>query len=472
MPDLLADVRSLEEAVEQLLEQAGVRGAPEARLRTSIVQAILDLADTQNLSAADLLTPEGKQFVAETIAEAFAEYAADLAESVSEAVQEIAERVDSFYEKRGISTEGLRLATARSEVAQVLADAFDAGMRQISNEIAEATVQATTDAVLTGQIDRDLLTARISELSGASLGHARTQSQASIGAYNQAHRNTIAKSAGLVHFLYFGTLQDNSRAFCRVHLDKVFHQDQIALMKNGMLEPVRVYKGGWRCRHSWLGVDPAWSAELKAKLVPYDTPPSIVNLNRSGSRTMTVILPIGQIPRLTRQQQLAFNGYVRFEDVPGSDTAFRAAHGDWVSARLDARSGSKRRTEFDREWEAGRLIAQAEHEALFNPNELTKRGGPSDMIIDGQVADHKLVQEPITASGYRDRYRSRRFKRDDGTTDYQADVFVFEHLQEPDSELLQEATRTLLGWVSRQPERRAFVIKRYTESVEIEEING
>jgi hypothetical protein len=234
-----------------------------------------------------------------------------------------------------------------------------------------------------------------------------------------------------------------------------------------------VYKGGWRCRHGWLAVDPSWSADLAAKLVPYDTQPAVVDLNRSGSRTMTVILPAAQLPRLVRQQQLSFRGYTHFDDVPGSDTAFRAAHGDWIDARLAARSGSTLRAEFDREWEAGWTIAKANHEVLFDPNVVTNFGGPSDFIIDGFPADHKLIEEPITASGYRQRIRRNKQRSEEGENLYQADIFVFEHAFEPDPNLNARAIRELARWVRRKTGRRAFVFHNYPNSHdEVLDING
>lgn len=51
-----------------------------------------------------------------------------------------------------------------------------------------------------------------------------------------------------------------------MHAGKVFTRQQIEQMRNGMLNPVMVFKGGWNCRHSWVPVDPAWDNKLRSKV--------------------------------------------------------------------------------------------------------------------------------------------------------------------------------------------------------------
>lgn len=38
----------------------------------------------------------------------------------------------------------------------------------------------------------------------------------------------------------------------------MYDDTQIDLMRNAQIEPVRIYKGGYNCRHQLLPVDPAW----------------------------------------------------------------------------------------------------------------------------------------------------------------------------------------------------------------------
>jgi hypothetical protein len=116
-------------------------------------------------------------------------------------------------------------------------------------------------------------------------------------------------------------------------------------MRNGMLEPVLTFKGGYNCRHAWLPVDPEWDDELRQKVV--DEEPTEIATTLSGGGLITVIAPTGRVERLKSQIPLETKGYLRFHDAESNEAGYVAIHESWHVARLKARAGSNLRQRYD-----------------------------------------------------------------------------------------------------------------------------
>jgi len=76
---------------------------------------------------------------------------------------------------------------------------------------------------------------------------ARTQ----VKAYGQAAVTEKANIAQVFAYEYIGIIRRNTRLFCRHTVGKTLHIDDIRRMRNGQLEPVITYRGGWNCHHDW-----------------------------------------------------------------------------------------------------------------------------------------------------------------------------------------------------------------------------
>lgn len=64
--------------------------------------------------------------------------------------------------------------------------------------------------------------------------------------------NTLrqVQAAGVDYLTFIGPLAE--RKFCKEHLNKTYHIDEIRKMSNGTDLSVLYYKGGWNCRHNWV----------------------------------------------------------------------------------------------------------------------------------------------------------------------------------------------------------------------------
>ena len=394
---ILAEIAELERAVEEAVAQAGgalARGRTADTLAAAVL-AVLDDADLDELAAA----AESGELARAVDAALDAIYGTEVEEAVRRAVTE--RTVESvrltaeFYNARGLSTEGIADAVRRSEVAQQLDAAFAQTLQSARGSFYEGVREDVTRAALTGAVSRDTLLADLQDRAGLTLRDAAANAETATSAYTQAWRNQFATTADLDHFLYSGTLIEGSRAFCRAHIDRVFTSGQIAEMDNGNLNPVALSGGGWRCRHSWLAVDPEWDEGLAASVVEGEA--ATINLDRAGNTSISVVMPAGHGERLQRQIELArrhldggdrrFSGYIEFEDT--SDTGFIAVHRYW-RARYDKlnkdlrdaqtpeeKAGLARALQvMDEERDAARILAARGDEVLLPDPLPGKRGGP------------------------------------------------------------------------------------------------
>lgn len=458
---ILDDIRTLEEAVAVQIGSVSVARASDAALAEAVVDAVLAILDDGQVSLADLADDELLQLVARVLAELFPDWTAELAQLVTDRLASAIDLTETFYVAQGVDVGGLRQAARRAALARQLAESLQSGFGTLQTRLAQATVDAIREQLLAGEIDRAALASTIETQTGTSTRFARTQAQAAVGGLNQTYREQVAQSAGLTFYSYYGTVQNNTRPFCRIHVGYVFPRARVEQMRNGMLEPVIVFKGGWQCRHSWLGVDPSWDPDLAARVV--DVEPTVVALDAAGNRKITIVAPAGRLDRLKAQIPLQTRGYLRFYDAETSDTGFVAVHEDWHAERLGARAGSARRGEFDRERDVGLALAEHGHRIQLDTNAQTNFGGPADLLVDGVVGEVKTVTEALSATGLRDRIRRNR-RKESGAVQYQSAIYVFDLAVEPDPSLLADATRELAAWVRRSPERKAFIVHSYSDA--------
>lgn len=344
---VLDDIRALEEAVAELIGSVATANASDARLAEATLEAILTLLDEAGLTAADLDTAEGQAQLAEILAELFPDWSRTLLQAVTDRVADVVDLTESFYTSQGVEVGGLRAAARRAALAQDLTEALTSGFGTLQTKLADATIEAVREQLLAGDVDRTALATSIEKATGVSTRFARTQAQAAIGGLNQTYREQVAQRAGLTHYHYYGSVQNNTRPFCRIHIGWVFERARIEAMRNGMLEPVLVFKGGFNCRHSWLPVDPTWDADLAARLV--DAEPTEVAIDAAGNRKIVVVAPDGRIARLAVQIPLQRREFLRFYDAETNESGFAAVHEDWHIARLALRAGTKKRLVFDNE---------------------------------------------------------------------------------------------------------------------------
>lgn len=353
---ILAQITTLEEAVAQMLGRVSLATASDRRAAQATTDALLALLDEHDLTADWLNSLEGSTAILDALTSALTDWSDELRQQIAANVTEIVTATEAFYLDNGLDVSGLRLAAQRSELAQDLGQAFERGMVHLDQQLYNATKDTMRDAVLTGRIDRDQIESDIHRHAGTRVRHARTQAQAAVAGLNQVYRNQVAQRGELTHWHYYGSLIINSRDFCRVHASYVFPQARVEQMRNGMLEPVNVFKGGFNCRHGLLPVDPEWSNDLATRIV--DEEPTDI---KSGRLRLTVIAPAGRVARLTQQIQLRNAGYHIFFDAQTNITGFVAIKTAWWTERFKRRAGTTRRKEMDDQLEDALRQAEAGH---------------------------------------------------------------------------------------------------------------
>lgn len=277
---ILADIAEMEDRINELLEDLPIRSS---NYEDELVDAIFEVLDEHDVAGLDEL--ELEDIIADALSDVFADLDQDTRDAISERVQESVSQTRAFYEAQGIRIPGLREAVRRSDTAQRLSRFLEDGMAKISANLRKGTIEVLQEMVARGDVSRSEMEEKLIERADAAANHARTQARTSVSAYNQNYREELADRAELEHFLYYGNIQDNSRQFCRRLVDGVYTRQQIDQMKNGMLEPVMTFQGGYNCRHSWVPVDPEWDPELRDMVVESDTP---LTLTLPSDRTITV----------------------------------------------------------------------------------------------------------------------------------------------------------------------------------------
>lgn len=370
---IVADIAALESQIGQLLDQAALPTAESDQVRNLIVEALLDLLD--RYSADELAEVDLPGVVAEVLDELYPEWTRTFQRQIAERLNDLVNLTATFYKEQGVDLAGLRELVGRSEAVQQLTTILDRGMKGINDTLRDATVETFKEAVAAGRINRSDIQDKIEKDAGTLTRHARTQTQAGLAAYNQLYRNGVAERAHLQHVYYYGPLQRNTRPFCRISRNRVYTLAQVAQMDNSMLPPVLVFRGGWRCIHSWLPVNPEWDPELRAAIVTEEHP---VEVQLNDKRTIKVFADGPRVERLRKQIPLEGQGYQLFLDAQKSSDGFVAIHSSWLDTfNADRRSKAYKRA--IRLRDLAQELAEAGHVV-----EMTKTQ-PGDLIVDGEA---------------------------------------------------------------------------------------
>jgi len=106
----------------------------------------------------------------------------------------------------------------------------------------------------TGLITKEAAKSTITREAQTIKRQQQTEISTRINGFKQIARNMFASAVGIKMFEYVGPLDGKTRDFCRQHIGEVRSMKEWNNFKNGQIEPVSVYKGGYNCRHSLVGV--------------------------------------------------------------------------------------------------------------------------------------------------------------------------------------------------------------------------
>lgn len=89
------------------------------------------------------------------------------------------------------------------------------------------------------------------KIGGKTAAYADAISETQLQGYGRTLKQEKARIGEVLYFEYVGIIRKTTRPFCRALVGQTKHLSEIKKMKNGNLEPVSIYCGGWRCKHDW-----------------------------------------------------------------------------------------------------------------------------------------------------------------------------------------------------------------------------
>lgn len=278
---ILADIETLEERVQALIASAS--DLPTINdFKTAYVELIL--SELTQFSSADLNDDRLSRIVSAALAENIDLIDSILADEIEQLIEEVVDTTTAFYAGQGIAFTNIYEAVQRKKTATELARRMVENMGEMREELFNKTLEVMQEQLLTGTLNRQVLTDSLLDAAEGKLIWARTNSRMVVGGYNRVARDVVAEEADLNYALYYGQKRDNTRTFCINCIGKVFDRSQISALSNGQGLDVITYAGGWNCIHSWLWVELDWDASFQSA---YDATRAVATI-QDNSLTLKV----------------------------------------------------------------------------------------------------------------------------------------------------------------------------------------
>lgn len=281
MADILGDVERFEERIQTILKKA--QRSPALQAWSDAVQtAILSILDKYSL--AELKEIDVESLIQSSIEASGITMSKDLAKEISSNIQTLINETSVWYKERGEEFPDLTEAVRRHDTAKKMNFLFSEGMKTVKGKLLDTSLQVFEEAIKSGRIDRDQIAIRIAENAVTSKQYATIQTSALLSGYNQLSRNVVRDTTSIEHGFYYGKHRKNTRLFCDFCIGNTYLLEDIEKMKNGMLEPVKLNRGGYQCIHSWLWVRPEWDPKFKTVI---GSPKEFME----GNHRIVVIIP-------------------------------------------------------------------------------------------------------------------------------------------------------------------------------------
>jgi len=112
-------------------------------------------------------------------------------------------------------------------------------------DIAKKIRNGILDGLKSPEIAKDL-----AKLGDKVEFYANTLATTQVSAYGRETKHVKAQLGEVFYYQYIG-ITKTVRPFCVDHLNQTYHIKEIVKMKNGQIEPVIRYCGGYNCHHDW-----------------------------------------------------------------------------------------------------------------------------------------------------------------------------------------------------------------------------
>lgn len=180
----------------------------------------------------------------------------EIAEELRMSFQHIAAVLADELEARGISA---AVSSTSIEALQAFADdAIGKLFEQLGSELPAALAEIVQIGATTA-MPLDDLVVELSQQMQTSVAHAVFEADTRLMAFDRLVLQEQGTAAGFELWLYDGPLPDGIiRPFCAAHAGKVYTLAELDALDNGSNQPkpVRIYLGGYNCRHYLTPVTP------------------------------------------------------------------------------------------------------------------------------------------------------------------------------------------------------------------------
>lgn len=165
-------------------------------------------------------------------------------DAVFQAFENVLQAVNDLYSDLGVDiNRDFAKIRAIERIALTNLGEYEDGMvKDILRELREAIIRNEN----VKQVKR-----RIGRLGGRASFYAETLARTQIKGYGRTAKAEKARIGEVFFYQYVGIIQPTTRPFCESLINTTHHIDQINEMKNGNLDPVLLYCGGWNCHHDW-----------------------------------------------------------------------------------------------------------------------------------------------------------------------------------------------------------------------------
>ncbi|MBO8183321.1 MAG: hypothetical protein H0Z28_11120 [Archaeoglobus sp.] len=381
----------------------------------------------------------------------------DLQKELSRKIQKSIKEAFEFYKDKGVECQGVYESVRRSKEAKDLTRFFQNRLKDENKELEDTTLEIIKEQIAKGEINRRVIEDKLISRADTFINYIKAESHAVVSGYYQLSNEKIADKAGLEYRLYYGAIGRNSRPFCRAHVGKVFSMKQIEKMRNGILEPVKIHRGGYNCRHIWQPVDPEWDNSLKPVKASAKT------IEIGNARRITVFVNKAQAERLKKQITLQRRGYKVFYDSEVNDRGFIALHDSWIrKVRFDKYGNIS--GNFEVEFDVGEKLSDLGYVVEFNRNIKNYHGGAVDIVVNGKKMEIK------TPEVYRAKTIWNRIsKSKDKNGIYQSDYYIINLREELEESEFNRLKKAIVYWQRRHEEKRIFILFNFGK-VRFEEI--
>lgn len=132
----------------------------------------------------------------------------------------------------------------------------------IGTYLDDVSSEVTSSILTGGKIDVETI---VNTSSARALAQAQTEISTTLSGFSSAVNIRKAEDLGLYLFEYAGANDKLTRPFCNKLLEKrppIYTLDEINKMDNGQNLSVKIYGGGWNCRHEWMAISESKAKEL------------------------------------------------------------------------------------------------------------------------------------------------------------------------------------------------------------------